>query len=149
MHDVNTYLLYKRLHEFHTPYCAVLNMKVSMSKLTHALCQRGEPMRKQQAEYIHHMWLMHMLDFLPWEWDKRYHVLNTNIWMYSNQRPQLLDLMCRNCTIQTRSTLGDTIREFLTGRKEGVCERDALIWLWVRENTSVDTTRLYVVRSAV
>ena len=46
MHNANTYLLYKQLHELHTPDRVLLDMKVLMSKLTHALYQHGELMQK-------------------------------------------------------------------------------------------------------
>jgi hypothetical protein len=51
MHDANAYLLYKRLHELHTPDRRLLDMKASMAELTHVLCQSGDPMRKQKAEH--------------------------------------------------------------------------------------------------
>jgi hypothetical protein len=55
MHDCNAYTLYKRLHELHTPERRLLDMSEAMSELTHALCQQGDPMRKQKAEHPPHI----------------------------------------------------------------------------------------------
>ena len=55
MHDCNAYMLYKRLYELHTPERPLLDMSEAMSELTHALCQQGEPMRKQKAEHPPHI----------------------------------------------------------------------------------------------
>ena len=37
MHDCNAYMLYKRLHELHTPERPLLDISEAMAELTHAL----------------------------------------------------------------------------------------------------------------
>ena len=59
MNDCNAYMLYKRLHELHTPEHPLLETTEAMSKLTYALCQRGESMRKQKAKHPPHMTNVH------------------------------------------------------------------------------------------
>ena len=59
MHDCNAYMLYKRLHELHTPERPLLDTTEAMSKLTHALWQHGASMRKQKAEHPPHITNVH------------------------------------------------------------------------------------------
>ena len=59
MNDCNAYMLYKRLHELHTPEHPLLETTEAMSKLTYALCQRGESMRKKKAKHPPHMTNVH------------------------------------------------------------------------------------------
>jgi hypothetical protein len=51
MHNSNAYMLYRRLHELHTPDRRLLDKKATMAELTHVLCQHGEPIRQKQPEH--------------------------------------------------------------------------------------------------
>ena len=60
----NAYKIYRALVEKHTPGRRGLDMGDAVKEMTHALAQRGEPMRKQRAE--HPAWIRPLSDPFGW-----------------------------------------------------------------------------------
>ena len=126
MHDCNAYILYKRLHELHTPKSLLLDMSEAMAELTHALCQQGESVRKQKAEHPPHITNVHAGVFATGLGRK---VKCTKHGVIPVQHPKVATLGPDLAALHNikKSTLGDSIRVLFTGKKANVCGRDAYI----------------------